>query len=485
MIKSPSPRRTRKTQTTNPVGYEKRSTAACPAVQLMVVALVFMVSCVLDQRRSQAQSLDDVTRLLQEYVRIDTSNPPGDTRKAADFLAGIFQRDGIAVTRYESAPGKAIVYARLEATASPRAGKALLLLNHMDVVPADRAQWKVDPFAGQVRDGELWGRGSFDMKGQAVAQILAFLRLKRERVPLARDVILLAEPDEEVGGALGARWMIANHYAELDPEYVIDEGGFGSRDLFAAGKLVYGIAVAEKKIVWLKVRAEGVAGHGSQPHDQNPNDRLVRAVARLLASDERPAESLARQPRSPALQGSIVDVMKANVGTFAPNKFTNAIQRSTISVTWLKSGVGDPPKINVIPSVAEVGLDCRVLPGTTKDQWIAEVARRLGDPALKIEVINESDDPRVTPQDTPLYRHLEAAIKRRHPDAIVTPMLIPYGTDSNAFRPRGAKSYGIFPAIIPAETAASMHGDAEHVPIASIVEASQVLFDALRDTLAR
>ena len=182
---------------------------------------------------------------------------------------------------------------------------------------------------------------------------------------------------------------------------------------------------------------------------------------------------------------SVLDVMKARVGTFATNKFTNAIQHSTIALTWFRSGVGDPPKINVIPSVAEAGLDCRVLPGTTKDQWIAEVRRRLGDPEIKIELINESDDPIVTSQDTPLYRHLEAAIKRRHPEAIVTPMLIPYGTDSNAFRPKGVKSYGVFPAILSAETVASMHGDGERVPLDGIGEAAQVFFEALRDTLAR
>jgi acetylornithine deacetylase/succinyl-diaminopimelate desuccinylase-like protein len=468
-------------------GNSGSTRAAAIAMVLLVTAAAIAVRG-LGQRGTDATGSDAATRLLQEYVRIDTSNPPGDTRQAADFLAGIFERAGIPVTRYESAPGKAIVYARLAATVQPRAGKALLLLNHMDVVPADRSQWKLDPFAAEVRNGELWGRGSFDMKGQAIAQILAFLRLKRERVPLARDVILLAEPDEEVGGALGARWMIANHYGELDPEYVIDEGGFGSRDVFAAGKLVYGIAVAEKKIVWLKVRAEGVAGHGSQPHDQNPNDRLVRALARLLDSGsnaQSPDTVTLPLPRARPRSTPLVETMKANVGGFAPNKFTNAIQQSTIAVTWLKSGVGEPPKINVIPSVAEVGLDCRVLPGTTRDEWIAEVARRLGDSTLKIEVINESDDPLVSPHDTPLYRHLEAAIKQRHADAIVTPMLIPYGTDSNAFRPKGAKSYGIFPGIISAETAASMHGDAERVPIAAITEASEVLFEALRNTLAR
>jgi acetylornithine deacetylase/succinyl-diaminopimelate desuccinylase-like protein len=424
-----------------------------------------------------------VTRLLSDYVAIDTSNPPGDTRKAADFLASIFEREGIPVTRYESAPGKAIVFARLKATASPAAGKAILLLHHMDVVPADRAQWKTDPFVPTLQGGDLWGRGSFDMKGQGIAHVMAFLRLKREHVPLSRDVILLAEPDEEVGGALGARWMIANHYAELDPEYVIDEGGFGSTDVFAANKMVYGISVVEKKIVWLKLRAEGVAGHGSQPTDSNPNDRLVRALGRLLGGPERPAL------QTPALQlrpqSSVIDVMKARVGTFATNKFTNAIQHSTIALTWFRSGVGDPPKINVIPSVAEAGLDCRVLPGTTRDQWIAEIARRLGDPGIKIDLINESDDPFVSPQDTPLYRNIEAAITRRHPEAIVTPMIIPYGTDSNAFRPRGVKSYGIFPALLAADVVASMHGDGEHISLASVREAAQVFFEALRDTLSK
>jgi len=177
--------------------------------------------------------------------------------------------------------------------------------------------------------------------------------------------------------------------------------------------------------------------------------------------------------------------MRANIGTFAQNKFTNAIQRSTIALTWFRSGVGEPPKINVIPSVAEAGLDCRVLPGTTKDQWMEEVRRRLGDPSLKLELINESDDPIVTPHDTPLYRNLEAAIKSRHRDALVSPILIPYGTDSNAFRPKGVKSYGIFPAIVSAEAVASMHGDAERVPLDAVTEAAQVLFEALRETLKK
>ena len=426
---------------------------------------------------ARAQEPEEITRLLSQYVAIDTSNPPGDTRKAADFLAAILEKEGVPVTRYESAPGKAILYARLKATATPAAGKAILLLHHMDVVPADRTQWKTDPFTPTIQNGELWGRGSMDMKGQGVAQLVAFLMLKRQNVPRNRDVILLAEPDEEVGGAQGARWMIANHFAELDPEYVLDEGGFGSRDLFTPGKLVYGISVAEKKLIWLKVRAEGISGHGSQPIEQNPNDHLVKALARLLAPS-----AAAETSRAPSSEKSIVQIMKENVGTFAANKFTNAIQQSTISLTWLRSGVGDPPKINVIPSVAEAGLDCRVVPGTTTDQWVAEVRRRLADPSLKIDVINEGDDPIVTSSDTPLYRSLAQAITRQHPDAIVTPMLVPYTTDSNAFRPKGVKSYGVFPAILSADTVASMHGDGEHVPLDGVRQAAQVFFEVLRET---
>ena len=176
--------------------------------------------------------------------------------------------------------------------------------------------------------------------------------------------------------------------------------------------------------------------------------------------------------------------MKQRIGApLSDNKFNNAIQKSTISLTSLRSGVGDPPRANVIPSVAEATLDCRVLPGISKEEWLAELERRLADPTIKIEIIHTNEDPVVSSQDTPLYRALEAAIKRRHPEAVVTPMTVPYGTDSNGFRPRGVKSYGIFPGIIPAASILSMHGDAEFMPVDALGPAIQILFEALRDTV--
>lgn len=409
----------------------------------------------------------EAIKTIQSYIQIDTSNPPGDVTKAADFLMGIFEREGIPAKRFESAPGRSIVLARLKG--SGRA-KPILLLHHMDVVPTDPSRWTRKPFGAEIADGKIWGRGAMDMKGLGVVQLMAFLSLKRQQVALDRDVIMMAVPDEEIGGALGAEWMRKNHYAEMDPEYILDEGGFGSRDLFAPGKLVFGISVAEKKIMWLKLRAEGVAGHGSQPHDRNPNDRLIRALARLLGEP---------MPTSPF---SVLETMKSRVGALAPNKFNNAIQHSTISITSFRSGVGEPPKVNVIPSVAEATLDCRVLPGTTKDQWLAEIRRRLGDAQITIEIVNEGDDPVVTPDDSPFYKALEAAVKRKHPGAIVTPMVVPFGTDANGFRPRGVKSYGFTPVLVPAEAVMSMHGDAEYLPVDAVAPAIQILFEALKET---
>jgi acetylornithine deacetylase/succinyl-diaminopimelate desuccinylase-like protein len=144
--------------------------------------------------------------------------------------------------------------------------------------------------------------------------------------------------------------------------------------------------------------------------------------------------------------------------------------------------VGDPPKVNVIPSVAEATLDCRVLPGTSAAQWLKLIEGRLADSSIKVEVVYEGPDPVVSPQDTPLYRALESAIKRRHPEAIVTPMTVPYGTDSNGFRPQGVKSYGIFSGIIPAASILSMHGDAEFMPVDALGPAIQILFEALQET---
>ena len=405
---------------------------------------------------------------LREYIRFDTSVPPGDVSVTSDFLQKLFEREGLVVERYESAPGKVNLVTRLRASDQVSNKKPILLLHHMDVVPADADRWGgVDPFGGELFDGHVWGRGAMDMKGTGTLHLYAFLTLHRNKVSLDRDIILMAVADEEVGGELGARFMIDNHYDKLDPEYVLDEGGFGSRDVYTDDKLVFSISVAEKQIMWLKIRAEGVAGHGSQPHDQNPNDRLVRALGNLLN---------APFPSSPS---PVVRDLRMTLGELAENKFTNAIQNTTLSLTTLKSGVGNPFKVNVIPSIAEATIDCRLIPGTDGEEFLNEVKSGLGDDGLDVSIVYKGTESIVTSHETDLYRALSEAILRHNTDAVVVPTLIPFGTDSNAFRHRGAMSYGILPMVLTAEIVASMHSDAERVPIAEIGKGIRIFYEAL------
>ena len=229
------------------------------------------------------------------------------------------------------------------------------------------------------------------MKGTGTLQLYAFLTLARQKIPLNRDVIFMAVNDEEIGGKMGTRYMLENHYDELDPEYVLDEGGFGTREIFVNGKLVFGISVAEKRAFWLRVTAHGIAGHGSQPHNQNPNDKLMRALNRLFSKP------------FPAISNDVLDALVAQLGELEDNKFTNAIQRTTISLTSLRSGVGNPPKANVIPSLAVATLDTRLQPGVDDEEFLAEVKSRLGD-EIEVEVIHPANKSVVTPHNTELFR---------------------------------------------------------------------------------
>lgn len=406
---------------------------------------------------------------LQHYLRFNTTNPPGDVTEAANFLQDLLEREGIPIRRYEAAPGKINLSARLKGSGK---AKPILLLHHMDVVPADTSRWDpVNPFGGELNDGHIWGRGAIDMKGTGVLQLYAFLTLARQKIPLERDIIFLAVNDEEIGGTMGTRYMLDHHYDELDPEYVLDEGGFGSREIFVNGKLVFGISVAEKRAFWLRVTAHGTAGHGSQPHDHNPNDKLLRALTRLFS---RPF---------PTVPNGVLDPLVTQLGPLAPNQFTNAIRQTTVSLTSFRSGVGDPPKANVIPSLATATLDTRLLPGMNAEAFLTEVKSRLGD-EIDVEVIHPASESVVTPHDTAMFRALSGAITRHHPDATVVPTIIPFGTDSRMFRLRGAQCYGLLPLVLSTALATSIHGDAERIPVDQFETGIRIYYESLIEVAA-
>lgn len=404
--------------------------------------------------------------LLQRYIRIASVDPPADTRPTAELIRGEFEKRGFRVTVYPSGPsGQTNLVIRLKGRDSSQ--KPLLLSNHMDVVPVDRAAWRIDPFGGEVKDGFIWGRGALDMKGVGVEQMVALMALQETGPVPSRDIVMLCTADEEAGGEYGIQWMIKNHFADIDAEYVLDEGGLGSRDALAAGKLTFGVAVGEKQMIWLKVRAKGTAGHGSQPIAENANVILLHALERAL--DLPPSER----------KNETVAEMGRRFGTLAENKFTAAIQKNTISLTTLRAGVGDPPKANVIPSTAEATLDCRLLPGVNGDEFISEIKARINDPRVTVETISRSADPGSSNAQTPLFAVIQNAIKLNYPGAIVSPMLVPYGTDSVKLRERGVIAYGLIPMVLDTATLATMHSDEERIPVDSFYTGIRVFYQIL------
>jgi acetylornithine deacetylase/succinyl-diaminopimelate desuccinylase-like protein len=403
---------------------------------------------------------------FQQYVRIRSINPRADTAAAAQFVKTELEKNGFAPKLFHSGPGgQTNLVVRLKGRDASK--KPLLLLNHLDVVPVDEKAWNIEPFGGIIRNGFIWGRGTLDMKGIGVQQLTALIALHNAGIMPSRDIIMICTADEESGGERGIRWMIANHYDEIDSEYVLDEGGMGTRDALAAGKLVFGVSVGDKIVTWLRLRAKGTAGHGSQPIPDNANLILLDAIRKAMAL---PAGG---KPNP------VVEEMRRAVGPLVENKFNSAIQRNTISLTSLSAGVGSPPRPNVIPSTSEATLDCRLLPGTNADEFISDMKARINDPRVTVEPITVAPDVGMSRIDTPLYAAIRQAILKRNPDAIVTPMLVPFGTDSAYLQARGVIAYGLTPMILDAATAATMHSDQERISVAEFLKGIHIFYDVL------
>ena len=403
---------------------------------------------------------------LQQYIRIRSINPPADTAMAAQLVKAELEKNGLAPKLFPSGPGgQTNLVVRLKGRDSSK--KPVLLLNHLDVVPVDEKAWNIDPFGGIIRDGFIWGRGTLDMKGIGVQQIMALIALHNAGITPSRDIVMICTADEESGGERGIQWMIANHYDEIDSEYVLDEGGMGSRDALAAGKLVFGVSVGDKIVTWLRLRAKGTAGHGSQPIPDNANMILLEAIRKAMALP------------SSGKQNPVVEEMRRSIGPLVENKFNSAIQRNTISLTTLSSGVGSPPRPNVIPSTAEATLDCRLLPGTNAAEFISDMKARINDPRVTVEIINVAPDVGMSRMDTPLFSAIRQAILKRNPGAIVTEMLVPFGTDSAYLQARGVIAYGFTPMILDAATAATMHSDQERILVAEFLKGIHIYYDVL------
>jgi acetylornithine deacetylase/succinyl-diaminopimelate desuccinylase-like protein len=435
---------------------------------------------------------DEATEILSNYIRINTTNPPGNEIEAARYLEGILRHEGIDTTVYESTPRRANLMAVVpgETKENP-----LILLNHMDVVPVEEDKWDINPFGGIIKDGYIYGRGTVDMKGKGVAELMTMLLLKRYKIPLKWDVIFLATADEETGGQWGAKWMLEREPRLKEAACVLNEGGcILIRDNGALDH--YEIATAQKVVAQFSLKATGKTGHGSMPHGESANVKLIRALNRLVEW-ETPFEIIPlvrhyfanlAQVRSPEEAQGFQDIEEALrdptfAKTFTANSQYNAMVRNTLTPTILKAG----QKINVIPSMATASFDCRILPATSSTDFFAQLRTVIGDEEIAIAPLPEFESNALPPSplDNELYQAIEHVAQRKDPGCMVTPFLITGATDSRFFREIGVPCYDFSPFRLRQEDLKLVHGHNERISIENLAFASEVIFEIVREVAAR
>jgi acetylornithine deacetylase/succinyl-diaminopimelate desuccinylase-like protein len=428
---------------------------------------------------------EEAVSVLSRYIQIDTTNPPGNEIRAAEFFATIFAREGIESTIIESASGRGNIYARLKGNGTK---KAILLLNHMDVVPAEEKLWKEPPFAGVVKDGYVWGRGALDMKGPAVVELMTLLALKRLKVPLTGDVIFLGTADEEAGGALGAGFLLEKH-SELfkDVGLVLNEGG-GIR-LGKDGKVrEYSVSVAEKTPLWLKLTATGTPGHGATPGSNLAVNKLINGLSRLTQyqspikvvpevqkfyADTAHLESPPRQKQYRDLRTALQD--PAFVAEFTREPRNNASVRNTLSIT----GIRGSAKVNVIPALATAEIDVRLLPGEDPNVFLAELKKIIADDSIKIEVLL-SFPPATSPPHAGAIKVITDLANSVDGGAPVVSPLVRGFTDCHFFREKNIPCFGFMPLRQPAGSEGLVHGIDERIAIENLGAAMRAMYEIVR-----
>lgn len=426
---------------------------------------------------------DEAVERTREYLRVNTVNPPGNEIRGVEFFGRIFDEEGVAWDSASAAPGRGNVWARIEGGDEP----ALVLLHHMDVVPADEEFWEVDPFSAEIRDGDIWGRGALDTKTLGIVELQAFLALHRSGIRPERDVIFLATADEEAGGFQGAGWLIENR-PELfeDVGFLVNEGGGGT---ISDGRRQVGIEVTQKVPLWLELTAHGPSGHGSTPPVSSAVDRLIRALDRIRTwkTEPRIVPAVERYFRelSEGMSSEWQDRL-ARIGETieSPNDVLelqidhpslHALVRNTCSLTVLEGS----SKINVVPPSARARLDCRLLPDQDPDAFQEELATVVNDPAVEISRIMVFS-PAVSSTDTELYRTLVSVTREHYPDAVVIPSVSTGFTDSHFFRDLGIQSYGYSPFMVPEEERSGVHGNDERISVENVRRGAVVMWDLVR-----
>lgn len=464
--------------TSNPV--------ACRALVLLFATLALSTPVVAAD--SSQSFIDAAPERLANYIRVDTTNPPGNETRGAEFFAAIFEAAGVKYEIAEPAPGRGNIWARIKGGRKP----GIVLLNHIDVVPADPRHWTVEPFAGLINDGYVWGRGALDMKGTAIAQLQAFLALHaavQNGARLSRDVVFVATSDEEAGGAFGAGWLAKNRKKIFSGAgFLVNEGGSAST---AGDDTLLMVEVTQKVPVWLRLVATDRPGHGSAPTRTTAVTRILRAGARLADSRfparaipavEKLFAGLAPYQEDARLKEGFADIAAAAKDDLfmrhleALSPFQHALLRNTCSLTTLEGS----SKINVIPPQAALELDCRVLPDQDEAEFLAEIESIVNDPQIKIEKIM-SFSPAVSPAKGELWQHIEKLANRRYKNARVIPSVSTGFTDSHFFRDLGITSYGLGFFVVPPGDVRGVHGNDERLGVENLKQGTAAMLELLQE----
>lgn len=435
---------------------------------------------------------DEAVGYLQQLLKLNTVNPPGNEIIACQYLAEVLRREGIESTILESAPTRGNIVARLkgDGRAAP-----LLMMVHVDVVPVERERWQHDPFGAEIENGFLYGRGALDTKELAAMELAVLLWLKRNNVPLARDVIFMANADEEAGGFLGAKWMVENHPDLIRAEYGINEGGgFGTT---IAGKHIYGIQTGEKGTARFSLRARGKPGHASIPQRDNAVLKLARGLEKLGAATlPMHITTTARnyvEGLADAIGGGTGNSLRAILDTKNGDRafeklaldegmksLLYAMLHNTATPTKLNAG----SKINVIPSVAEAQVDSRILPGETAETFLREL-RTVLDDSYEIEFHQPTTTGIEADPQSPLYDTMVRALKRHDTEAIVIPDLVVGATDARHVTKLGTKVYGFSPMFDDASEMERVHGDDERISVKNVGFGTQVLYEVVSEFVSK
>jgi acetylornithine deacetylase/succinyl-diaminopimelate desuccinylase-like protein len=431
------------------------------------------------------QLLKEATQYLQEYIRIQTVNPPGNEIEGARFFKKIFDAESIPCQVFEPSLGRGNLLAILKGNGRK---KPILLLNHMDVVPVEKERWKVDPFAGIIQDGYLYGRGALDDKSMGIIEMMALFILKRENVLLERDILFFAAADEETGGKWGIQWAIENVFSLKKSEYALNEGGYVIlNDTGAPDR--YEISNGQKIVFQLQLKAKGTSGHASMPHPDNPNIKLIHALEAVtkwetpyhilpmvkefflkMASKHPPDQRKYFEDIEKGLHDSSFSVMLTS------NPIYNAMVRDTISLTILQGG----SKANVIPSESTATLDCRLIPGSSKENFLKEIKKRLGD-EIEVEGKMEGNPVSPSPLDTELFQAIQRFASKNDPDCPVVPLLLPGATDSRFIRERGITTYDFCPFRLTEKEILRVHGNDERIALENLRFGMRMLVEVLKE----